>query len=95
MRDKLAIRSPNFRVSAEFKKFLNNGDNKERLFEIIEQVWSENTHALENCIIFFARSNHCINMSQSQCRCNGCKPGIEMKPEPLNSVFVGRKHFEF
>ena len=40
VRDKLAIRSPNFRVFAEFKKFLNNGDNKERLFEIIEQVWS-------------------------------------------------------
>ena len=33
--DKLVIRSSDVEVSAEFQKFLNNKDNKERVFEII------------------------------------------------------------
>ena len=32
---KLVIRSSDVEVSAEFQKFLNNKDNKERVFEII------------------------------------------------------------
>ena len=40
--DKFVIRSENVRVPADFKKFLANGDNKERLFELIEKVWVAN-----------------------------------------------------
>ena len=76
--DKLVIRSPTVRVPAEFQKFLNNGDNKERLFEIIEQVWIENKHLLDGRVIYFARSNQCIQISRSltmQCRWRiGIKP---------------------
>ena len=104
--DKFVIRSPNVRVPAEFQKFLNNGDNKERLFEIIEQVWSENKHLLGDRVIFFARSNQCTKINQSECSVVEefasnheeadtkvvylVQHAIEMEPEPMNSVFVVR-----
>ena len=83
-----------------------NGDNKERLFEIIEQVWSENKHLLGDRAIFFERSNQCTKINQSECSVVEelasnheeadtkvvylLQHAIEMEPEPMNSVFVVR-----
>ena len=61
------IQNPNVWTPAEFEKFLTNGDNKERLFEIIEQVWSEMKHVLEDHVIVFAQINDCIKMNQFKC----------------------------
>ena len=61
------IQNPNVWSPAEFEKFSTNGDNKERLFEIIEQVWLEKKHVLENRVIVFAQINDCIKMNQLKC----------------------------
>jgi hypothetical protein len=53
--DKFVIRSENVCVPADFKKFLANGDNKERLFELIEKVWVDNKNHLGECVVYFAR----------------------------------------
>ena len=85
---------------------MNHGDNKERLFEIIEQVWIENKHLLDDRIIFLAQSNQCARISQ--CSCDPVEElfsnheeadtklvyllqhAIEMELEHLDSVFVVR-----
>ncbi|CAB4005370.1 Hypothetical predicted protein [Paramuricea clavata] len=59
-RDKFVIRSENVRVPADFKKFLANGDNKERLFELIEKVWVDNKNHLGECVVYFARRDACL-----------------------------------
>ena len=100
------IRSPTVRVPAEFQKFLNNGDNKERLFEIIEDVWMESIELLEDRVIYFARSNQCLKISRSESSVVEelasnheeadtkvvylLQHAIEMEPDLVNSVFVVR-----
>ena len=37
--DRMVIRHSEILTPANFKKFLNNGDNKERFFEIIKEDW--------------------------------------------------------
>ena len=63
--DKMVIRSPEMRTPADFKKFLNNGDNKERLFEIIEEVWIQNKHLFGERIVYFARGSKCTMITQN------------------------------
>ena len=36
--DRLVVRSSKMRIPSDFQKFLNNNNNKERLFEIIEET---------------------------------------------------------
>ena len=36
--DRLVVRSSKMRIPSHFQKFLNNNNNKERLFEIIEET---------------------------------------------------------
>ena len=62
--DKFVIRSANVRVPANFKKFLGNGDNKERLFEIIEEVWVQNRNQLGQHVVYFARGNACLKITE-------------------------------
>ena len=50
--DKFVIRSENVHVPADFKKFLANGDNKERLFELIEKVWVDNKNQLGERVVY-------------------------------------------
>ena len=49
------IRNPDIRIPPVFKKFLNNGTNKERLLELIEDVWKGDAAALGNRVVYFAR----------------------------------------
>ena len=63
--DKMVIRSPEMRTPADFKKFLNNGDNKERLFEIMEEVWTQNKHLFGERIVYFAHSSKCTMITQN------------------------------
>ena len=62
--DKFVIRSANVCVPADFKKFLGNGDNKEHLFEIIEEVWVQNRNQLGHCFVYFARGNACLKITE-------------------------------
>ena len=61
----MVIRSPEMRTPADLKKFLNNGDNKERLFEIMEEVWIQNKHLFGERIVYFARGSKCTMITQN------------------------------
>ncbi|XP_046854152.1 uncharacterized protein LOC124447292 [Xenia sp. Carnegie-2017] len=67
--DKFVIRSANVRVTADFKKFLGNGDNKERLFELIEEVWVRNRNQLGQRVIYFARGDACLKITENGSSC--------------------------
>ena len=68
--DKFVIRNENVRVPADFKKsFLANGDNKERLFELIEKVWVDNKNQLRECVVYFARGHACLKITQNGSSC--------------------------
>lgn len=67
--DKFVIRSANVRVPADFKKFLGNGDNKERLFELIEEVWVQNRNQLGQRVVYFARGNACLKITENGSSC--------------------------
>jgi hypothetical protein len=67
--DKFVIRSENVRVPADFKKFLANGDNKERLFELIEKVWVDNKNHLGERVVYFARGDACLKITQNGSSC--------------------------
>ena len=43
---------------------MNNGVNKETLFEVIREFWIENAEDLGDKVIFFARKNVCATMSR-------------------------------
>ena len=47
------------RIPQDFQKFLSNGANKERLFELIENSWIESKAVLWNRVVFFARGADC------------------------------------
>ena len=66
--DKFVIRSENVRVPADYKKFLANGDNKERLFELIE-VWVDNKNQLGERVVYFARGHACLKITQNGSSC--------------------------
>ena len=61
--DKFFIRSPDVRIPADLKKFLNNGENKERMFELIEEVWIQSRNQNDRRTIYFARSSSCIKIA--------------------------------
>ena len=60
---KLLIRSAQIRTPSDFQQFLCNGENKERLFELIENTWIREKEILENCIVHFARGKFCCKIS--------------------------------
>ena len=60
---KIIIRSGQVRVPPDFQNFLCNGENKERLFCLIEETWSEKRHLLGNRIFYFARSQLCMKIT--------------------------------
>ncbi len=53
--DKFIIKTPNIRIPSDFKKFLSNGQNKERMFELLEDVWVEIAAEVGERIIYVTR----------------------------------------
>ena len=54
--NKILIRSGAVKIPKDFQKFLCNGDNKERLFELIEEVWISNRKRMDvDRIVYFTR----------------------------------------
>ena len=60
--DRLVVRSSKMRIPSDFQKFLNNNNNKERLFEIIEELSHNNTSTDRK--IYFARGRTCKLLSR-------------------------------
>ena len=60
---KLLIRSAQIRTPSDFQQFLCNGENKERLFELIENTWIKKKEMLENRIVYFARGEFCCKIT--------------------------------
>ena len=53
------------RIPADFKTFLTNGENKERMFEIIEDVWKENSEKIGEHVVQFARGGTCTMITRT------------------------------
>lgn len=60
--DKFVIRTPDIRIPAAFKRFLSNGENKERMFELMEQVWLESRDQLTGRSLYVARGSSCVKI---------------------------------
>ena len=61
---KLLVKSAKVRVPSNFQQFLNNGENKERVFELIESIIIEKASMLSDKEMFFARKDKCIKISR-------------------------------
>ena len=57
---KLLLRSAKVRIPPDFKKILCNGDNKERLFQLIEDTWIKNKEMISDRFVYFARGDLCM-----------------------------------
>ena len=55
--DRLVVRSSKMRIPSDFQKFLNNNNNKERLFEIIEKTLLSHNNTSIDRKIYFARQS--------------------------------------
>ena len=53
------LRSGQIRTPPDFQQFLCNGENKERLFELIEETWTSRKEILEDREVYFARGENC------------------------------------
>ena len=62
--NKFLIRSGKVRIPPDFQKFLCNGENKERLFELIESIWISQGSNLGDRVVYFARKNSCVKITQ-------------------------------
>ena len=60
----MVIRSSEMHTPADCKTFLNNCDNKERLFEIIKEDWIKNRCLLDERTIYFARGSICTKIAR-------------------------------
>ena len=62
--DRLVVRSSKMRIPSDFQKFLNNNNNKERLFEIIEETLLSHNNTSIDRKIYFARGSTCKLLSR-------------------------------
>ena len=63
--DKFIIRSSKVRIPPDFQTFLRNGDNKERLLKLREEVWIENKEVVSDRTIYFARGDICVKLTRN------------------------------
>ena len=60
----LVVRSSKMHIPSEFQQFLNNNNNKERLFEIMkETLWSHNNASIDRKV-YFTRESTCKLLSR-------------------------------
>lgn len=56
------IKNANIKIPSDFQKFLNNGENKDRLLEIVETVLIKHKNNLGKRVVYFARGAHCYRI---------------------------------
>lgn len=61
--DHFFIKTPDIKIPPNFVAFLSNGQNKERLFELVEEVWVSYSSLLGNRVIYFSRKDSCIKIT--------------------------------
>lgn len=64
--DKYILRTPDIRIPVPFAQFMCNGENKDRMLELIEQVLREERALLSDRIVYYARGKVCMKIT-SQC----------------------------
>ena len=52
-------------IPPDLKRVLSDRDNKERMFELIKQVWIENVAELANRVVYFARGSTCTRIART------------------------------
>ena len=62
--DHFFIKTPDIKIPPNFVAFLSNGQNKERLFELVEEVWVGNSNVLGDREIYFSRKDGCIKINR-------------------------------
>ncbi len=55
--DKFVIRTLDIRIPNNFKRFLSNDENKERMVELMEKVWLESCNELSGASLYVARAS--------------------------------------
>lgn len=56
------INTPDIRIPENFQSFLNNGENKERLFHILEDVWADSMTEIGDRVLYVARGPACCRI---------------------------------
>ena len=59
----MLLRSAKIRTPPDFQQFLCNGQNKEWLFELIEETWISRKEVLEDREVYFARGENCLRIT--------------------------------
>ena len=57
--EKTIIKSE-IRILCDFKKYLDNGEDTERLMELIDEIWINNEISLGERTVYFARKDKCL-----------------------------------
>ena len=55
--DKFVIRTLDIRIPNNFKRFLSNDENKERMVELMEKVWLESSSELSGRSLYVERAS--------------------------------------
>ena len=64
--NEFVIRNADIRIPADFKWFLANGNNNERLFELVDEVLQQEIRSFHSDrIVYFARKHSCTRITRS------------------------------
>ena len=58
--------SPDMKLPPDFTEFLRNGQNKEMLFNLIQQSFEESKSTLNSRVIYFSNKRECTMISENQ-----------------------------
>ena len=64
--ERYVLASPDMKVPYDFDKFLNNGENEESLFNLIEQAIEEGREDLGERVIFFSNKSECKKITVNE-----------------------------
>eukprot|EP00794_Sanderia_malayensis_P012447 gene12447-13734_t len=66
--ERYILNSPDVKVPNDISGFLSNGENKERLFNLIMQMWMEEKYKLGKKVIYFSSKINCHLISKEECK---------------------------
>lgn len=66
--ERYILNSPDVKISSDFSGFLSNGENRERLFNLIMQTWIEEQYKLGKKVIYFSSQITCHLISKEKCK---------------------------
>eukprot|EP00794_Sanderia_malayensis_P002234 gene2234-2545_t len=66
--ERYILNSPDVKVPNDISGFLSNGENKERLFNLIMQTWMEEKYKLGKKVIYFSSKINCHLISKEECK---------------------------